>query len=256
MECLPAIDIRAGRCVRLLQGSYAKETVYGDPVELALDYVAAGASALHIVDLDAARTGEPVNRAIVLEIVRRTGVPVQHGGGIRSAGAAAEALSVGIDKVVLGTFAVEEAEATVELVRRFPGQVVIGLDHRRVVADSGSGSPAPVKREVAVRGWEEGAGLDLFDALALYEGEPVGGVVVTDIGRDGMLEGPDVDGYVELLTRTALPIVASGGVASAADLETLSSIEVEGRRLVGVVVGKALLEGRLTVGEAVAACAV
>ncbi|MCU1493697.1 MAG: hypothetical protein JWO62_1461 [Acidimicrobiaceae bacterium] len=248
MECIPAIDIRDGRCVRLLRGSFEHETVYGDPVEQALDYVGAGAKALHLVDLDAARTGRPVNRRAVLDVLAAVSVPVQYGGGMRDERAILEALDSGLDRVVLGTFAVEQPAVARELAGRFPGRIVVGLDHRRT-DEPGS------RREVAVRGWEDGGGVELFDALARFEGAPLGGVVVTDITRDGTLAGPDLDGYEELLARTDLPIVASGGIGALQDLERLAGLEVAGRRLAAVVVGRALLEGRMTVSEAVGACA-
>jgi phosphoribosylformimino-5-aminoimidazole carboxamide ribotide isomerase len=249
MQCIPAIDVRDGRCVRLYRGSFDAETVYGDPVEQARDYVGKGASALHVVDLDAARTGEPVNRAVVAAMVAAVPVPVQYGGGVRSRAAALEALDLGIDRVVLGTFAIEEPALVRELAESYPGRIVVGLDHRRVET---SGA---LRREVAVRGWEEGAGVELFDALAPFEGAPLGGIVVTDISRDGTLSGPDLEGYAELLDKTALAIVASGGIGELADLERLAALEVDGRRLAAVVVGRALLDGRFSVEEAVAACA-
>ncbi len=248
MECLPAIDVRAGRCVRLLRGDFAAETVYGDPLEQALAFVGSGARALHVVDLDAARTGEPVNRAVVVAIIEATGVPVQVGGGIRSAPAADGLLEAGAARVVLGTAALEQPELVRRLAEAHPGRIALGLDHRRV------GEGSEVRRLLAARGWEEGSDLELADALRRFAPLPLGAVVVTDIGRDGTLAGPDLDGYALALGASALPIVASGGIGGASDLRALAALEVAGRRLAGAVVGRALLSGALGVAEAVAAC--
>lgn len=249
LACIPAIDLREGRCVRLLQGEFARETVYGDPVELARAYAAAGAAMLHVVDLDAARTGVAANRAVVLDMVRAAAIPVQYGGGIRDEQDALGALEAGIDRVVLGTAAVERPELAVSLARRFPGRVVVGLDHRRVPGPPG-GAP---RRELAVRGWEQGGGIELLEALERLAGVPVAAAVVTDISRDGTLAGPDVEGYRELLAATPVEIIASGGVGRVEDLAALARLESGGRRLAGAIVGRALLDGRMTLSEAVAA---
>ncbi|MCU1488764.1 MAG: 1-(5-phosphoribosyl)-5-[(5-phosphoribosylamino)methylideneamino] imidazole-4-carboxamide isomerase [Acidimicrobiaceae bacterium] len=256
LACLPAIDLRAGRCVRLLQGDFAAETVYGDPLEQALSYVEQGADALHLVDLDAARTGMASNRAIAMEIARKVPVPVQLGGGFRSEQAVQEALGSGIARVVLGTAGVQDPELARRLAEAHPGRIVLGLDHRRVAP--GKGEPegrGRSGREVALRGWLEGSGVDLLDALDAARGAPLAGVVVTDIGADGTLAGPDLDGYRLALAESELAIFASGGVGTTADLVALAALEVDGRRLAGVVVGRALLSGAMTLAEAVAACA-
>lgn len=244
MVCIPAIDLRAGRCVRLLKGDFAEETVYGDPVELAVAYEAAGAELLHVVDLDAARDGGAANRRVVEAIVEACTMPVQLGGGIRDEAAAEAALSSGIDRVVLGTAGVEDPGLVRRLAEAHPGRIVAGLDHRRVDG----------RRVVAVRGWVEASGIDLDDALGALEGAPLGGVVVTDIGRDGTLEGPDAEGYAAALRASRLPIVASGGIGTLDDLRRLAAIEVDGRRLAGVVVGKALLSGAFGLEAAIEAC--
>ena len=139
MECIPALDLRGGRCVRLLRGDYAAETVYGDPIEQAEAYRDAGATSLHVVDLDAARTGEPVNRDVVLRIIEAVQIPVQLGGGIRDAQAAADALEAGVSRVVLGTVAVEDPAMARRLADRYPGRVALGLDHRRAPSAAGAG---------------------------------------------------------------------------------------------------------------------
>jgi phosphoribosylformimino-5-aminoimidazole carboxamide ribotide isomerase len=239
MECLPAIDIRGGRCVRLLRGDFASETVYGDPLLQAQAFVAAGAKALHVVDLDAAR-GSGENGALVASLIAGTGVPVQVGGGIRDEERALRLLSAGARRVVLGTLAVEEPERVAALAVAHPGQIAIGLDHR--------------EGEVALRGWAVGGGKRLGEVLAAYAGVPLGAVVVTPIERDGTLAGPDLDGYAALLSESALPLVASGGIATLGELRALAALEGGGRRLAGAVIGRALLSGAFDVAEAVAAC--
>ncbi|MBV9284345.1 MAG: 1-(5-phosphoribosyl)-5-[(5-phosphoribosylamino)methylideneamino] imidazole-4-carboxamide isomerase [Acidimicrobiia bacterium] len=237
MELYPAIDLRAGRCVRLWQGDFDKETVYGtDPVSVAERFVGAGARWLHVVDLDAAR-GEGSNLDTVLSISRAVSASVQTGGGVRD-----DALLIaGVDRVVLGSMAVANRSYAGELIAEYPGRVAIGLDHR--------------DGELRVRGWEEGGDVRLLDAVAWPEFSGAAAFIVTDIGRDGTLAGPDVSGLASVLEATTLDVIASGGVGSLADLEALSSLSAGGRRLAGVIVGKALYEGSFTIEEAMAACA-
>lgn len=241
--CIPAIDLRGGRCVRLLQGDFSAETVYGDPVEQARAYEAAGAELVHVVDLDAARTGEALNAPVVAAIVEACSVPVQLGGGIRDEAAAEAALASGVARVVLGTAGVEDPALVVRLAERFPGRIVAGLDHRLVEG----------RRVVAVRGWAEASGIELEDALGALAGAPLAGVVVTDIGRDGTLEGPDLEGCAAALEASELAVIASGGVGRLEDLARLARLEAGGRRLAGAVVGRALLSGAFSLAEAIGA---
>ena len=231
MDLLPAIDLRHGRCVRLHQGDFSKETVYGDDaVAVAKSFEDAGASWIHVVDLDASR-GDGTNRDIVLAVAASVGVPVQTGGGVRDGSLLAE----GVGRVVIGSMAVNDRAATAALVAAHRERTAIGLDHWG--------------GEIRTRGWEESGGVQLLDAIGWPEFEGTGAFVVTDISRDGALEGPDVDGYRELVSRTDVPVVASGGVSSLDDLRALRDIGVA-----GVIVGKAIYERRFTVEEAVAAC--
>jgi len=253
MDLLAAIDLRGGAAVRLVQGDFGREQGYGDPVALASRLVDAGARWLHVVDLDAARTGEPVNRAVVLDIAARATVPVQSGGGVRSAADVDELLGAGVARVVLGTAALEDPDLAGELATGHPDRVALGLDYRR--RDDGS-------LEAAARGWTTGSGRTVAELLDHLAGAPLGAVVVTAIERDGTLAGPDLDGLAGVLGLTALPVVASGGVGSADDLRALAGLRVAAppaggpvRRLAGVVVGKALVDGRVGVEEAIAACA-
>ncbi|HEV2810432.1 MAG TPA: 1-(5-phosphoribosyl)-5-[(5-phosphoribosylamino)methylideneamino]imidazole-4-carboxamide isomerase [Acidimicrobiales bacterium] len=242
MELYPAIDLRGGRCVRLYQGDYGAETVYGDdPMALAAGFVAAGAPWIHMVDLDAARTGEPVNRDAITAVARAVDARVQAGGGVRDEAAAAALVDAGVARVVLGTAAVTDPALVARLASRHPGQVAVGLDTR--------------DGEVAVRGWTERAELHLLDAVRRFEGMGVAAVVVTDIGRDGTLAGPDLEGLASVLAASSIDVIASGGVGSLDDLAALSSVAVDGRRLAGAIVGKALYEGSFTVEDALTALA-
>ena len=246
MDLYPAIDLRDGRCVRLRQGAYDDETVYGsDPVAVAVGFASAGARWIHVVDLDAARTGSPQNRPVVAAIVDAvapSGVAVQSGGGVRSPDAARALWDLGVRRVVLGTAAVEDPSLVTRLSSSHPGAVAVGIDTR--------------DGEVAIRGWVAGGGLSATDLLARFGDAGVAAVIVTDIGRDGMLAGPDVAGLGAVLDATDIDVIASGGVASAADIVALASMRgSDGRGLAGAIVGKAIYEGRLSVEEGLAACA-
>jgi phosphoribosylformimino-5-aminoimidazole carboxamide ribotide isomerase len=243
MDLYPAIDLRGGRCVRLYQGDYEKETAYGtDPVTVAEAFAAAGAPWIHVVDLDAARSGIAENLEVVAAIARAVapGVRIEVGGGIRDQVSAETMAAAGVARVVIGTAAVENPQLVKELARDH--RVAVGLDAR--------------DGDAKVRGWTEPSGHTVLDLATWYEDAGVEALIVTDIGRDGTLAGPDVEGLAHLLESTTLDIVASGGVGSLADLETLASLEVGARRLAGVIVGKALHDGLFSVEEAIAACAV
>lgn len=276
MDLYPAIDIRGGGAVRLVQGDFDRQSEYGDPVELAQRFAAAGARWLHVVDLDAARTGDPVNRSTVVAIAASVDIPVQVGGGVRTKDDVEELLAGGVRRVVLGTVVLDGLALTRALAKEFRGRVAVGIDYH-LGADGTT--------EVAVRGWEERSGRTVNQVLDDLDGAGVAAVIVTSIARDGMLAGPDVDGLRQVLASTDIPVIASGGVASAADVETLARIRVRvpvpvsdggagsgdarsdgdgdgdresdggERRLAGVITGRALVDGRLTVEEGVAACA-
>jgi len=245
----PAIDLRDGGAVRLTQGDFAREKRYGDPLALAATFIEGGAAWIHVVDLDAARTGVPHERATLARIVGLAGVGgarVQTGGGIRTEDDVAAVLDLGVSRVVLGTAALEEPALATRCARRWPGQVAVGLDY--VVRPDGVA-------EALGHGWRQGTGRVLGELLALWAHEPIGAVVATAIARDGMLEGPDLAGMRDLLGLTTLPVVASGGVGTLEDLRALAGLSVETNQAAGVIVGKALVEGRFSVEEAVAACA-
>jgi phosphoribosylformimino-5-aminoimidazole carboxamide ribotide isomerase len=238
MELYPAIDLRGGRVVQLVQGDFDRERDHGDdPVAIARRFVEAGACWIHTVDLDAARTGEPANRHLIAAIAAAVDVPVQAGGGVRSAEAARALRDVGVARVVLGTAALEAPALVEEIAGQQP--VALGLDVRG--------------REVVVRGWAEGSGVDWADALARLEASGAEAVVVTQVQVEGLMGGPDLDGLAEVVAATELDVIASGGVGQLADLVALDGVEGGGRRLAGAIVGTAIYEGRLDVAEAVAA---
>ena len=218
--------------MRLYQGDFDQETVYGDdPVAVASSFAAAGSRWVHVVDLDASRR-DGSNRELVERVAHESGLQVQTGGGIRDGAL----LDAGVQRVVLGSVAVEEPHLARELAVAYPGRIAIGLDHR--------------DGEVRTRGWEEGSGRPLLELVAELEDAGVAAFVVTDISRDGVLGGPDLDGYASLLAVTEVPIIASGGVGTLDHVRELAALEARGRRLAGVIVGKAIYEGAFTVEEA------
>jgi phosphoribosylformimino-5-aminoimidazole carboxamide ribotide isomerase len=239
VDLYPAIDLRGGRCVRLVGGDFAAETVYGeDPVAVARTFQAAGARWIHVVDLDAARTGAPVNRPVVLRIVEAVpGVRVQTGGGVRQPEDAALLLAAGVARVVVGTAAVERPELVADIAGHWPGQVAVGLDHRAGVAQ--------------VRGWTEG-GRRLEELIPEVVAAGAAALIVTDIERDGRLSGPDLRGLSALLGQTTVPIIASGGVRTIDDIRALARLP---GRLAGVIAGTAIYKGHLDVAEALSECA-
>ncbi len=254
MDLYPAIDIRGGGAVRLSQGDFERETSYGDPLDLARRFEAGGAPWLHVVDLDAARQGRPVNRALVLAIAAAVRIPVESGGGVRSEEDVQALLAGGVSRVVLGTTALEDPALTRGLASAYPGRVAVGIDYRRAAGG---------RTEVAVRGWEQGSGRSVPEVLGQLDGVGIAAVVVTAIDRDGTLAGPDLEGLRSVLAATAIPVIASGGVGSVADVEALAGLSAPvagtgargaSRHLAGAITGKALVDGRMTVEEGVAAC--
>ena len=231
IELYPAIDLLAGQVVRLRQGDYADQTTYGDdPVAVARAFAGAGATWIHVVDLDAARSGSPVNRPVVAAIAGAVAgmARVQTGGGVRSISDARALADAGVARVVMGSAAVADPQL-VELASSVVA-VAVGLDHR--------------EGEVAVHGWTKGSGVQLTDALQWFP--TAAAFVITDIARDGMLTGPDVAGLAAAARATATPIIASGGVATLADIAALRAVP----GVAGVITGKALYEGRFNVAEA------
>jgi phosphoribosylformimino-5-aminoimidazole carboxamide ribotide isomerase len=251
MELFAAVDVLGGRAVRLVRGDFEASRVFGDPLEVAGGFLAAGVRWLHVVDLDAARGGVRVHRDVVASIAsaaHRAGARVEVGGGVRDVADVDALLGEGVDRVVLGTAAVEDPDLASRAAARHPGRIAVGFDYRR--ADDGA-------LELAVRGWTERAAVDPAALLDGWADDPLAAVVATSIDRDGTREGPDADGLARLLDATGLDVVASGGVGCVADLVALAGLRSpeRGRSLAGVVAGRALVDGSVEVGEAVAACA-
>lgn len=231
---IPAIDLRGGRCVRLVQGRADAETVYSDdPVAVARQFAAAGAGRLHVVDLDGAFDGLPKNLDVVTAIVQAVDMPMQLGGGIRDMAAIDEVLGRGVRWVILGTAAVEQPELVEEACRKYPGRILVGIDAR--------------DGRAAVHGWVTGTGVDAVE-LALDMGRRgVREIIFTDIARDGMLQGPNVEA-LQRMTATGLDIIASGGVSGLEDVRTLSRID----GISGIIIGKAIYTGAVKLDEALA----
>jgi phosphoribosylformimino-5-aminoimidazole carboxamide ribotide isomerase len=231
---LPAIDLRGGQCVRLRQGDYSQETVFGaDPAAMARRWVEQGATYLHLVDLDGARLGEPVNGDSIRRIVAATGVPCQLGGGLRSEAHLGNVFGWGVARVVLGTRALKDAAWLEGMCRSYPGRVVLGLDARN--------------GRVATDGWQEVSERKALDVVRSCDGWPLAAAVYTDIGRDGMLDGPNLEALAELAAATKLPVIASGGVSSLDDVRRLADLG-----LAGCIIGRALYEGRIDLPAALA----
>ena len=243
LEILPAIDLRGGKCVRLRQGDYDRETVFGDdPAAVAAKFCGAGATRLHVVDLDAARTGERTNEAAIREIVAAAGsVPVQLGGGVRDDAAIDRALELGVDRTVVGSAAAKDPAWFAAACEARPDRLVLGLDYRG--------------GEVATDGWTRGSGVPADELAARFAGLPLAAAVCTDIADDGMMAGVS-DAALATLAQFAdlgLPVIASGGVSSAAEIRKIAALRAAHPNVFGAIVGRALYEGALTVEDAIAA---
>ncbi len=231
----PAIDIKAGQCVRLQRGDMDRATVYADdPAAQAVAWQNQGAKYLHVVDLDGALAGRAVNRDAVLAIIAAARVPVQLGGGVRTIGEFAAWIDAGVARVILGSAAVRDPDLVRQACRAFPGRVVIGIDARDGI--------------VATDGWAVSGTLTAIELAMRVEQEGVAAIIYTEISRDGMLGGMDIDGTLALAAAVSLPVIASGGIGEAAHLRALAQ-RSEGM-LEGVVLGRALYDGRLSLAEA------
>jgi len=238
IEIIPAIDLKGGKCVRLVQGRMDTETVfYDDPVEAARRWHDLGANRLHLVDLEGAVSGTPRNLSSIERIVRAVPIPVQVGGGIRDRERASLYLNLGVDRVVVGTMACREPDHTRQLCEAFPFRIALGLDAR--------------EGRVATQGWTETSELRAADLLASFADAPLAGIIYTDIQRDGMLCGPNIPALKALLAVSRHPVIASGGVTSADDIRALARLESMG--LAGVIIGRALYAGKITFSQACSA---
>jgi phosphoribosylformimino-5-aminoimidazole carboxamide ribotide isomerase len=231
----PAIDIKDGVCVRLEQGDMARATVFNrDPAAQAQTFVAEGFEYLHVVDLDAAFAGRPVNVRAVERIIESIPLPVQLGGGLRDMGAISSWLEKGVDRAIIGTAAVRDPSLVREAARAFPGRIAVGLDAR--------------DGKVAVQGWAETSELTALEIAQRFEDAGVAAIVYTDISRDGLLKGLNLDATIALADAVAIPVIASGGLASLEDIRLM--LEPRALRLAGAIAGRAIYDGRLNATEA------
>lgn len=238
MLIIPAIDLKGGQVVRLSQGDPLRQTAYSaDPVAMARRWEDEGAPILHLVDLDGAFSGTPQQLSVVAQVVRAVKMPVQLGGGLRSVDALEQAFASGIERAVLGTAAIENEGFLTEATRRYPGRIVLGID-----AKNG---------KVAIRGWAAGTDLLASDLAIRSADLPLAAIIYTDIERDGMLTGPNLDALWRMAQAARHPIIASGGIATLDDVRRLAKLEPT--IIVGALVGKALYEGRFSLQEAIAA---
>ncbi|TBR59230.1 1-(5-phosphoribosyl)-5-[(5-phosphoribosylamino)methylideneamino]imidazole-4-carboxamide isomerase [Westiellopsis prolifica IICB1] len=238
MEVIPAIDLLEGRCVRLYQGDYDRSQVFSEnPVDVAKQWVEQGATRLHLVDLDGAKVGKLVNLDAIEAIAQSVSVPIEVGGGLRTRESVQQLFNLGIQWAILGTVAVEQPQLVQQLCQEFPEKIIIGIDARN--------------GKVATRGWLETSEV-LATQLAVQMQElGAAAVIYTDIHRDGTLTGPNLDALRELATAINIPVIASGGVSSITDLLSLLALEPQG--VTGVIVGRALYTGDISVSEAVRA---
>jgi len=236
MEIIPAIDIIDGACVRLYKGDYEKKIKYSDdPVEVAGKWMELGAKWIHLIDLDGAKTGFPQNLGIVSKIKEKYNALIEYGGGIRSMETLQEALAAGADKIILGTKAIENPESLTEYYAKSNGKIIISLDFGR-------------ENKVYKKGWLSDSDMDLFDLAKKIKDTGVNEVIITDISRDGTLEGVNIDVIKEFLMKTHLEIYIAGGVSGINDIKELKAIESLGIK--GVIIGKALYEGKINLKEA------
>ncbi len=237
MIIFPAIDLKDGQCVRLMQGDPERATVYGkDPVAMARHWEDQGAEWLHLVDLDGAFTKKPVNDSIVLEIARSVSIPVEVGGGIRTLESIERYISGGAARVIIGTAALRAPEMLEEACGRYPGRIALGLDAR--------------DGQVAVEGWKESTRTDAVDLVMRFKDLELAAVIYTDIHRDGMQTGVNIEATRRLMEMTGAPVIASGGVSNLRDIEELLDLARLG--LLGVITGRAIYEGTLDLKEAIA----
>ncbi len=235
MEVIPAIDILEGRCVRLYQGDYGRSQVFDEnPVDVAKQWASQGAVRLHLVDLDGAKVGHPVNQDVIEAIAHAVDIPIQVGGGLRDRQTISNLLAIGVNQVILGTIAVEIPDLVAQVCEEFPGQIVVGIDARN--------------GKVATRGWIETSEINATELAQQMTNLGVSRLIYTDIYRDGTLQGPNYDSLRDLAEATSIPVIASGGISSLTNLLSLLALEPSG--VSGVIIGKALYTGDISLKEA------
>ncbi|ABG52787.1 1-(5-phosphoribosyl)-5-[(5-phosphoribosylamino)methylideneamino] imidazole-4-carboxamide isomerase [Trichodesmium erythraeum IMS101] len=235
MNIIPAIDILGGRCVRLYQGDYKQTQIFNDnPVDVAKRWADEGATKLHLVDLDAAKVGQPVNQKTIEAIIKAVDIPIQVGGGLRNYSTVASLLALGVQQAILGTVAIEQPELVSDFCQKFPGQIIVGIDAR--------------DGKVATKGWLETSQVLATDLALQMAKLKVAAIIYTDIHRDGTLKGPNIEALRELATAVSIPVIASGGISSINDLLNLLALETIGVK--GAIVGRALYTGGISLKEA------
>ena len=238
MEIIPAIDLLEGNCVRLNQGNYNQVTQFNnDPVEQALSWQEQGATRLHLVDLDGAKTGLPKNDSSIKNITDALDIPIQLGGGVRTANRAKELISYGLDRVILGTIAIEKPDLVRSLAQDHPGKIVIGIDAK--------------EGKVATRGWINQSDVLATELAKSFLNSGIAAIISTDITTDGTLQGPNINAMKAMAFASSVPVIASGGVGSIADLISLLALEPHG--INGVIIGRALYDGAVDIQEAMKA---
>jgi phosphoribosylformimino-5-aminoimidazole carboxamide ribotide isomerase len=236
LRVIPAIDIKDGYCVRLKQGQMSEETLYSKvPKEMAQKWYHEGAERIHIVDLNGAVNGKPVNEEAIREIVESVPLPIQLGGGIRSIQTIENYLNLGVQQVILGTAAFKDSEFVIHACERFPGQIILGIDAN--------------KGKVAIEGWTEETDITPAEMAKKYEGFGISAIIYTDIERDGMRTGPNIEATKVLASSVKTPVIASGGISDINDIKKILTLEEYG--VTGVITGKAIYEGTLNLFEAI-----
>lgn len=240
MLIIPAIDLKDGECVRLRQGRMEDSTVFsGSPVEMAARWVDTGARRLHLVDLNGAFAGEPVNGEVVTDIAKAyPDLPIQIGGGIRSGETIEAYLKAGVEYVIIGTKAVKEPEFVTEMCQQFPGHIIVGIDAKKGL--------------VATDGWAEVTEVKAADLAKQFESDGVSAIVYTDIDRDGMMQGVNVEATLAMAKASSIPVIASGGITNMDDIAALNKVANQG--ILGAITGRAIYEGTLDVTEAQLLC--
>jgi phosphoribosylformimino-5-aminoimidazole carboxamide ribotide isomerase len=237
MQIWPAIDLRGGKCVRLKQGDYQRETTYGDdPAEMARRWIDQGARSLHLVDLDGARDGSLANLQAIESILAAVTVPCELGGGIRDEATIERLLGIGLARLVVGTRALKEPDWFRAMCRKYPGQLALGIDAKGGL--------------VATDGWLQTSSTPAIDLARQFAAEPLAAIIYTDIAKDGMLQGPNLEAMAEMNAAVEIDVIASGGITTAADVRRLADIG-----LAGCIIGRALYEGNLSLPDALAAAA-
>ena len=236
MIIIPAVDIKGGKCVRLEQGFMDRETIFSDyPEEMALQWERKGAKRLHLVDLDGAVQGIPFNKKVIRNVVDRVSIPVQLGGGIRDLDTIEGYINLGIDQIIIGTVAYKDPDLVEMACRRYPGRIIVGIDSK----DS----------YVSVEGWTEPTNIIAIDLAKRFEDMKINSIIYTDIKRDGMKRGPNIDAIREFATAINVPLIAAGGISSIKDIENMAELEEDG--LSGIIVGRALYDGSIRLEQAI-----